>query len=227
MTAPRAIVTDIEGTTSSISFVKDVLFPFARARMAAFLAAHETAPDVAAALGDVPGLNRTHKCATLLEWMDADSKATPLKTLQGLIWRSGFESGELRGHLYADAAPCLHAWHAAGIKLYIYSSGSVAAQKLLFGYSDAGDLTPLFSGFFDTHVGTKREEASYAAIHAQLDLPAADIAFLSDIAEELDAAQAAGLRTCQLVRPEDNTAPSGRHPEAATFPDVSRLLGLG
>lgn len=222
----RVIVTDIEGTTSSISFVKDALFPFAKARLAAFLAAHETDPEVAAALAEVPGLNRTHKCATLLEWIDADSKATPLKTLQGLIWRGGFESGELRGHIYADVAPCLQRWHAAGIQLFVYSSGSVAAQKLLFGHSLAGDLTPLFSGFFDTRVGAKRDAASYDAIRARIDLPAEQVLFLSDIAEELDAARSAGLRTCQLVRPDDNTVASGRHPEAATFPDVARIFHL-
>jgi enolase-phosphatase E1 len=158
--------------------------------------------------------------------MAADAKVTALKTLQGLIWAAGFADGRLKGHLWPDVAACLRAWHAGGLKLAVYSSGSVAAQKLLFGHSVAGDLTPLFAGFFDTRIGAKREAAAYGAIAAQLGLAPGEILFLSDVAEELDAAQAAGFATCQLVRAQDGTLASGRHAEAADFPAVARLHGL-
>jgi enolase-phosphatase E1 len=219
----RAVLTDIEGTTSAIAFVKDTLFPFAEAALDGFLDQREGEGDVAAIMADVPGPDRR---ATLRRWMAEDAKVTPLKALQGLIWRSGFEDGRLRGHLWPDVPDCLRAWAAGGTALAVYSSGSVAAQKLLFRHSVAGDLEPLFSGFFDTRVGAKREAASYVAIAEALGQPAAEILFLSDVAEELDAAAASGLATCQLVRAADGTQPSGRHAEAADFPAVARLFGL-
>jgi len=222
-----AVVTDIEGTTSAIAYVKDTLFPFARAALDDFLDARAGEPEVSAALDEVrrraPG--RAPR-AVLREWMDADSKETPLKTLQGMIWRRGFETGALRGHLYPDVAPALRRWHAAGLRLCVYSSGSAEAQRLLFGHSVDGDLAPLFSGFFDTRTGAKREATAYDAIAAALGLAPERVLFLSDVAEELDAAAAAGMRGCQLLRPADGTRPSGRHPEAADFPAVSALFGL-
>ena len=225
--AIAAILTDIEGTTSAIAFVKETLFPFAAAELDAFLDARQDEPEVAAILAAVreaaPG---EEPRAALRRWMAEDAKVTPLKTLQGLIWQTGFADGRLKGHLWPDVAPCLRAWAKAGLRLAVYSSGSVGAQRLLFGHSEAGDLTPLFAGFFDTKVGGKRDAASYAAIAAGLGLPPGGILFLSDVAEELDAAAASGLRTCQLVRAADGTAPSGRHPEAPDFPTVARLFGL-
>jgi enolase-phosphatase E1 len=220
---PRLVLTDIEGTTSAIAFVKETLFPFAEAALDGFLDAHGEDAEVAAILAEVPGPDRR---ATLRRWMAEDAKVTPLKALQGLIWQAGFEDGRISGHLWPDVAPCLRAWHAAGTGLAVYSSGSVAAQRLLFGHSVAGDLTPLFRGFFDTRMGAKREAASYARIAAELGEAPDHILFLSDVAEELDAARAAGLLACQLVRAEDGTISSGRHPEAADFPAVSRLFGL-
>lgn len=224
---PACILTDIEGTTTAIAFVKDTLFPFAEAALDGFLDARGADPEVAAILAEVraaaPGADPR---ATLRDWMAADAKATPLKSLQGLIWRAGYEDGRLHGHLWPDVAPCLRAWSGAGLRLAVYSSGSVPAQRLLFGHSVAGDLTGLFAGFFDTRVGGKRDAASYAAIAAGLHLPAPEILFLSDIAEELDAAAAAGLRTTQLVRAEDGTQPCPRHAQAADFPAVARLHGL-
>jgi enolase-phosphatase E1 len=224
---PKAVLLDIEGTTTSIAFVKDRLFPFAIAALDGFLAAHAATPAVRDILDEVqraePG---QAPAATLRGWMAADAKVTPLKALQGLIWHQGYEDGRLRGHLWPDVAACLRAWAAGGVQLAIYSSGSVEAQRDLFGHSEAGDLTPLFAGFFDTKMGGKREQASYAAIATEMGLPPGNILFLSDVAEELDAAAAAGLQTCQLVRPEDGTSPSGRHPEAADFPGVSRRFGL-
>ncbi|MDN3567236.1 acireductone synthase [Paeniroseomonas aquatica] len=225
--APRAVLTDIEGTTTAIAFVKDRLFPFAAGALDGFLARHGTEPAVAAILAEVgaaaPG---QPPAATLRRWMAEDSKATPLKALQGLIWRQGYEDGRLKGQLWPDVPACLRAWAAGGLRLAVYSSGSVGAQKLLFGHSEAGDLTPLFEGFFDTAVGGKREAASYAAIAAALALPPADILFLSDVAEELDAAAAAGLGCCQLVRAADGTLACGRHPAEPDFPGVARRFGL-
>ncbi|MGK7864706.1 acireductone synthase [Falsiroseomonas sp. E2-1-a4] len=220
---PKLILTDIEGTTSAIAFVKDTLFPFAQAELDAFLAARGTEPEVAAILAEVPGPDQA---ATLRGWMAADAKVTALKSLQGHIWAAGFADGRLRGHLWPDVAPCLRAWHAAGVALAVYSSGSVGAQKLLFGHSAEGDLLPLFSGFFDTKVGGKRDAASYAAIAAQKGQDPAQILFLSDVAEELDAADASGMMTCQLIRPQDGTVASGRHRRAADFPGVARLFNL-
>ena len=218
---PAAILTDIEGTTTPIAFVRDVLFPFARARLPALLeragepAIAEALAQTAALSGGRPALD------ALLAWMDEDAKVTPLKTLQGLIWGEGYRTGALKGRLYPDAAEALRRWHAAGLRLYVYSSGSEAAQRLIFGYSDAGDLAVLFSGFFDTSAGAKRDAASYTAIARAIGLPAGEILFLSDSEAELDAALAAGLATCQLVRPEDATIASSRHPTAATFAGVT------
>lgn len=209
--ALRAILTDIEGTTSDIAFVKAVLFPYARAHLADFVSRRGEEPAVRDLLDEAAALAGTQDDAAtlqvLVDWIDADRKITPLKSLQGLIWAEGYASGDLRGHIYPDALAQLQAWHAAGLRLYVYSSGSVAAQKLLFGHSEAGDLRPLFSGYFDTHVGGKREPKSYRRILAAIGLSADEVVFLSDVAEELDAARAAGLHTRWLLR---DTPPPAR-----------------
>jgi enolase-phosphatase E1 len=224
---PACVLTDIEGTTSAIAFVKDTLFPFAEAELDAFLDARESDPAVADVMAEVRAIAHEQTPRSVLrQWMAEDAKVTPLKTLQGLIWQAGFEDGRLKGHLWPDVAACLRAWSGAGVRLAVYSSGSVAAQRLLFGNSEAGDLAPLFEGFFDTRVGGKRDAASYAAIAARLGLAPGAILFLSDVAEELDAATAAGLRTCQLVREADGTQPCDRHAQAADFRGVARINGL-
>jgi enolase-phosphatase E1 len=201
----KAIVTDIEGTTSSLSFVKDVLFPYARAHLAEFVRSHADEADVKALLDEAcaeagADLDTAQLIKQFIQWIDEDKKITPLKSLQGLIWEAGYRQGDFNGHVYSDAVQNLKKWHDEGIALYVYSSGSVYAQKLLFGYSDFGDMTPLFSGYFDTHIGGKREQASYEKIAAHLGLPADTILFLSDIKEELDAARAAGFKTIWLTR---------------------------
>jgi enolase-phosphatase E1 len=207
--AARAILTDIEGTTTPIAFVKETLFPFARARMHAFVRAHVGEPAIQAALGEVAQASGHSPdevdalCNILLQWIDEDRKATALKLLQGLIWDAGYQDGVLRAPIYDDAARQLRDWHARGVRLYVYSSGSVHAQKLLFRHSDKGNLLPLFSGYFDTTSGNKREVASYAHIADAIGLPPGDILFLSDVPEELDAAHGAGMRTTWLVRPND------------------------
>lgn len=208
----KAILTDIEGTTSSIAFVADVLFPYARAHLAAYIAAHpaETAPILAEVAASEPG----DPVATLLRWIDEDRKATPLKALQGMIWADGYASGAFRGHIYPDAVAGLQRWHAAGIALYVFSSGSVPAQKLLFGHSEAGDLTPLFSGYFDTTTGPKREAASYATIAEAIGIAPADVLFLSDTAEEIAAARGAGMAARLIDR-------AGSAGDIASFDDIT------
>jgi enolase-phosphatase E1 len=194
MAEVTAVLLDIEGTTSSISFVADELFPYARAHLREFVAAH---PEVAPILAEVPGDDRV---ATLLEWIDEDRKVTPLKTLQGMIWAEGYADGTLKGHVYPDTPEALRRWHAAGIAAHIYSSGSIAAQKLLFRHSIEGDLTPLISGYFDTTSGPKQEVDSYARIAAALALPQAAILFVSDVQREVEAARAAGMQALLIAR---------------------------
>lgn len=155
----------------------------------------------------------------LEKWIDEDRKVTPLKSLQGLIWRKGYEAGELKGHVYADAPEYLRAWHQRGLKLYVYSSGSVEAQKLIFGHTAHGDLTPLFSGYFDTRVGAKKESTSYKTILLDTGFAGPEMLFLSDVGDELDAARQAGMKTCQLVR-DDKARPAIAHPQARSFSEV-------
>ena len=232
----KLILTDIEGTTSSISFVKDVLFPYAAEHLPAYVRAHSD--ELRSLLADTAALSTTEGrpvasddtealIQVLLDWISADKKATPLKTLQGFIWQAGYESGAYRAHMYPDATAALRHWHACGLPLYVYSSGSVAAQKLFFAHSEDGNLLPLFSGHFDTQVGGKREAESYRRIAAELQrthgINAAEMLFLSDIKEELDAAREAGLQTAWLVRdeplPEQPT-----HPAVASFSDLAECF---
>lgn len=223
MTAIRAIVTDIEGTTSSISFVKDVLFPYARKRLPAFIETHADDPEVrhwlheAAKEAGLIEASRQEVIELLVRWIDEDRKSTALKALQGMIWKEGYESGEYRAHLYPDVASRLRAWREEGMRLYVYSSGSVPAQKLFFRYSEYGDLTPVFAGYFDTETGPKRETTSYQRIVAAIGERPENVLFLSDIVEELDAAKAAGLHTGWLVRPPLTAPAQPRHPAYTTF----------
>ncbi|MFT4255839.1 MAG: acireductone synthase [Pseudoxanthomonas sp.] len=207
-----AILTDIEGTTSSISFVKDVLFPYARRALPGFVAEHGDEPQVRQWLDAVAaengGICKDEVIVeTLQGWIDQDRKHTALKALQGMIWQAGYRDADFTAHIYPDAAPVLRGWHDAGLPLYVYSSGSVPAQKLFFGHSDAGDLTGLFNGWFDTEIGGKRESESYRRIAAAIGLPPAQILFLSDVVEELDAAREAGLRTVLVDRRADYPQP--------------------
>jgi len=220
----KAIVTDIEGTTTSLSFVKDVLFPYARQHIAEFVRQHATEPEVKIQLDEVSNivgqpLDLEQVIAQLVQWIDEDQKITPLKTLQGMIWQAGYKSSDFTGHVYEDAARKLRDWHEQGVKLYVFSSGSVKAQQLIFGYSDFGDLTPLFSGYFDTRIGSKREIDAYRHIVMQLGLPAEEILFLSDIEQELDAASEAGMQALQLVRDAD-TYRSNHHSSFSDFIDI-------
>ena len=224
------ILTDIEGTTSSIAFVKDVLFPYARRELPRFVREHGDEPDVRRWL-DVVATDSGGICGddviveTLQGWIDQDRKHTALKALQGMLWRDGYARGDFRGHIYPDAAAALRRWHADGRTLAVFSSGSVDAQRLLFGHSEAGDLSALFSAYFDTQVGHKREADSYRQIAAALGGKPQDILFLSDIVEELDAARDAGLQTLLLDRIEDYPQPrigeaTHGHPRVESFANI-------
>ena len=207
-----AILTDIEGTTSSIAFVKEVLFPYARRLLPQFIASHGRDPEVRRWLDQV-ALENGGLCSdamvaeVLLGWIDEDRKHTALKALQGMLWKSGYERGDYRAHIYPDAVERLQLWKSRGHSLSVYSSGSVPAQHLFFGHSEAGDLRPLFDHWFDTTIGGKREADSYRQICATLQRPAAEIVFLSDVVEELDAAREAGLQTVLLDRRSDYPDP--------------------
>lgn len=223
----RAIVTDIEGTTSSINFVKDVLFPYARKRLPAYVETHGDRPEVqhwlheAAKEAGIIEASRQEIIELLLRWIDEDRKSTALKALQGLIWKEGYEAGDYRAHVYPEVAARLREWRSQGLKLYVYSSGSVPAQQLFFHYSEAGDLGPLFAGYFDTETGPKRETRSYELIAEAIGEQPAHLLFLSDIVEELDAARAAGLQTGWLVRPPHPVPAQASHPVYTNFDAVA------
>ncbi len=220
----RAIVTDIEGTTTDIAFVHKILFPYARARLPEFVRTHTAdgfVREQLAAIDKEVGrpLTLDEAIAQLIRWIDEDKKITPLKALQGLIWEQGYKNGDFTGHVYPDVPDALRRWKGAGKKLYVYSSGSVQAQKLIFGHTPVGDLTPLFSGYFDTQVGGKREANSYRRIAKEIACATGEIIFLSDITEELDAAATAGMQTKHLVR--DGALNSAtRHPQVESFDEI-------
>lgn len=213
----KVILTDIEGTTSSISFVKDVLFPYAAEHIESYIEKNESNPEVQKILSELANfetglprhsVTRNDAVSLLKQWIKLDLKHKPLKDLQGLIWEAGYKQGDYQGHIYDDAYEMLKAWHDQGIKLYIYSSGSVYAQKLLFGHTKFGDLNSLFSGNYDTSVGHKREAKSYINIYEAIsqEIPGIEpqeILFLSDIPEELHAAQEACMQTFLIDREQN------------------------
>jgi enolase-phosphatase E1 len=226
----RAILTDIEGTTSSISFVKEVLFPYALRALPGFV--KQNVGDAAVrhwldkAAMDIGGVVSDDCIVEILQnWIREDRKHPALKALQGMLWKDGYERSDYRGHVYPDAVEALRGWHAQGIALHVYSSGSVDAQKLLFAHSEAGDLSGLFAGNFDTAAGGKREVGSYLRIAQHLDLAPGDILFLSDVVEELDAARLAGMQTVLLDRlgdyPQSREGAASRgHPRATSFAGI-------
>ena len=220
----RGILLDIEGTTSSISFVYDVMFPYVRQNVESFL---DSSWDDSAVEACLPLLAIDLEKESVEQWlgdltveeqksavaggviglMDADVKATGLKQLQGLIWKDGFTSSQMVAHLYDEVADCIKAWKQSGIDVRIYSSGSVQAQHLFFGHTVAGDLLDQFSGHYDTTTGPKRESSSYETIAAQFDCPANEILFVSDVVEELQAAKTAGLQAVLSIRPGNKPVP--------------------
>ena len=222
------ILTDIEGTTTSISFVHDVLFPYATAHLPGWVRSHRSEPRVKAALTEVAATvqaeqgiatDEADQIEWLLRWIKEDRKHSALKAIQGYLWKDGYESGAYRSHVYPDVPVALEKWKLQGLKMGVYSSGSVPAQRLLFGYSELGDLQPYFSDYFDTAVGHKRDVNSYRNIQKALGLPANAILFLSDVPEELDAAKEAGMQCLQLLRP--GIAASERHSGVRTFEEIT------
>jgi len=209
--------------------VHEVLFPYAREHLVRFIDQHRGLPEVEAELAEVARLARLESsakenvAATLQRWMDQDRKATPLKALQGLLWERAFARGDFVAHVYPDVPDALVAFRQQGLRLAVYSSGSVRAQQAFFRHSTAGDLTAYIDAWFDTVVGTKSEPGSYRAIASALDLPPAALAFLSDSQVELDAARAAGLATLGLVR---GPLAVGAHSAASSFEALPRTLGL-
>lgn len=218
-----AVLLDIEGTTTSIAFVYEVLFPFARREVAGFVdarwgdpALQEAVAAVAADAGralETPG----EVVAAVREQMDSDAKLTGLKALQGQIWVAGYESGELKGHVYEDVLPALERWKARDVPVYIYSSGSVAAQKLLFGSSEAGDLLPLLAGHFDTTTGPKKVASSYVAIAEAIGVAPERVLFLTDNLAEAEAAREAGVHAVISVRPGNPELPEHSFETVTSF----------
>lgn len=227
MTPPRVevVLLDIEGTTTSIDFVYQTLFPSARQHLGALLERRFDDAEVQAALASFPAdAAATPAAATThaLALMEGDVKDTGLKALQGLVWRDGYAAGELRGHVYDDVPGALRAFAAEGTKIYIYSSGSVEAQRLLFRHAEGGDLTPLLAGYFDTTTGPKRDAASYRAIAERIGVEAGAIVFVSDSFDEARAAHAAGVRAVLAARPGNPPLSA----EARSFPVVASLEAL-
>ncbi len=237
-----ALLLDIEGTTTPIDFVYNVLFPYARTHVKDYLAAHLSQPEVQADVAalfeenaedsrrglDPPLLERPAEHVSLdaveayVRWlMDQDRKTTPLKSIQGRIWDEGYRKGELRSQVFEDVPPAFKRWHEQAKKICIYSSGSVLAQKLLFANTEAGDLTPFINGYFDTNIGAKKEPESYHRIAGELELESSAVLFISDVPDELDAAGSAGFQTLLCIRPGNPAqSPASIHSIIKTFDEV-------
>jgi enolase-phosphatase E1 len=224
------VVLDIEGTLTATSQVHVVLYDYARPRLGPWIDAHGDDPVVADAvaetrkLGNLPSTASTDEVVAVLHgWMNADQKIAPLKTLQGLIWAKGYADGDLTTEFFPDVAPKLRLWHTAGLRLAVFSSGSVAGQVASFSRTTDGDLTSLFSKHFDTvNAGPKREAPSYQAIAAALDADPARIVFFSDVPAELDGARAAGWRTVGVARAGEpfGDADFGTHQKIGSFDEA-------
>jgi enolase-phosphatase E1 len=219
----RAVVVDIEGTTSSIAFVKEHLYPYARKHIPDYVREHaaaiqDTLDEVRRIEGNA-SLDSRQLVAVLLGWMDDDRKLSPLKAIQGLVWQKGFDNGALCAPVYEDSVRALRHWHAWELKLYVYSSGSVAAQRLLFSHTESGDLTTLFSGYFDTTTGSKLEAESFRTIARCIGLPAEAILFLSDHTGEIAAAHGAGMQAVWVDR-NTHSQSSGQPYGIRSFDDI-------
>ena len=226
MLVPSAVLTDIEGTTTPSFFIQGVLLPFAHAALPDW-ATRIDLPEVANVLAEVRRMVPDQpELTTLLHWSDRDLKLAPLQVLQGMIWEQGYADGALRGAVFPDIAPHLRAWSAKAVRIFTYTSGSIQAQRLIFGHSVDGDLSGLIAGFFDTRIGAKRDPDTYARLAIGMNVPTVSVAFLSDVEAELDAATTAGMRTCHIVRPGTDTTPSDRHPVASDFAAAGLVLGL-
>jgi enolase-phosphatase E1 len=224
---PKGILLDIEGTTTPITFVYDVLFPFAREHAPEHIDDEaqralkvEYDADIAKGLKPPPWASGSIHYVYWL--MDQDRKSTALKSLQGKIWQEGYRHGRLQGAVFPDVPPALERWHKSGIDVRIYSSGSILAQQLIFSTTPYGDLTRFLNGYFDTTTGPKAEPSSYTTIANAFGVPPSDILFISDVVRELDAASAAGLQILLSLRPGNPPQPSNAYPSVASFADVAK-----
>jgi len=240
------LLLDIEGTTCPISFVAEVLFPYASQHLAFFLQKHGEEPEIAAILeaawkeweqdrdpsqqGKLRELEEPKRGSLqaithyLQDLIDADRKSTALKDLQGHLWKQGFQFGAIQAEFYPEAIRCLQEWHQAGLQLAVYSSGSIQAQQLLYGHTEAGDLRGLFSGWFDTRTGNKKEASSYTAISSQLQCEPQSITFISDSRAECDAAKSAGLQVLFSLRPGNPDQEPGRHTVIISLDQVNTIF---
>ena len=217
MAGIRGILLDIEGTTTPIAFVHDVLFPYARQHVQNYMVqhAHELTDDIAQLrdehardVNPPPFTEDPESIATYVHWLiDRDRKSTGLKSLQGKIWREGYANGTLKAQVFDDVRPAFERWQKAGLQISIFSSGSVLAQQLLFAHTDHGDLTPCIRDYFDTNVGAKGDAESYRRIATTMDLAPHEILFISDVVTELQAATAAGMQTRLSIRPGNQPQP--------------------
>ncbi len=210
--AIKAVLCDIEGTTTSLSFVHDVLFPLSRKEMDRFVHENWNDPELGQLFAQTQKQSPDEVIQLLKSWINADKKEGILKQIQGKIWKRAFESGQIRAHVYPDVSKKWNEWKDHGIKVYIFSSGSIEAQQLLFRFSEMGDLTGFIDGYFDTATGPKKDPESYRMIARVVQLPPKEMLFLSDVPAELDAARDAGLQTVLIVR-------SG-HDVAKSFEDI-------
>ncbi|WP_280265502.1 acireductone synthase [Nocardia wallacei] len=221
-----AVVVDIEGTTSPTGSVREDLYGYTRQRLPQWLRDNRggAADPVLAGAREQsgrPDADAAEVAEILRGWLDSDVKAAPLKTAQGLICAEGFRTGALHGEFFPDAPPALRDWHAAGIALYVYSSGSVRNQQDWFAFARDGDLASLISGWFDlANAGAKREASSYEKIAGMIGVPAGQILFLSDHPDELDAAAAAGWRVLGVTRPGEPNSPRAPHHWVGSFAEV-------
>ena len=219
----KAVLLDIEGTIAPLTFVKEVMFPYSKRKLREFLEKNWNKPEIQEIVRDASRevgkeLSLEEAVETFSRWIDEDRKITPLKELQGYIWEEGFKSGELRAPLYEDAYKKIREWKERGIPLYIYSSGSVKAQELFFSHTEYGNLLGLFSGFFDTKIGNKKEKESYLRIAQKIGLKPEEILFISDNPEELKAAKEAGFKVLQSVR--DGVKPSEEFEKIYSFEEI-------
>jgi enolase-phosphatase E1 len=226
----RAILLDIEGTTTPIAFVHDVLFSYARDHVREFLAANPDVEDIellraerAVDVSDAPMLtDQTESIAAYVEWlMKLDRKSTGLKSLQGKIWRQGYREGSLKSQVFADVKPAFERWRERGLRIGIFSSGSVLAQQLLFAHTEVGDLTPFIDSYFDTNIGKKGDAESYRKIAEEMGLEPEEMLFVSDVVAELEAASEAGMKTLLSIRegnePQKNAE---RYSSIGTFDSI-------
>jgi enolase-phosphatase E1 len=237
----QAILLDIEGTTTSIDFVYQTLFPYARQHLAEFVERHYGTEAIrsiveqlrreceadASQYSDCPAWRAETREAEIESTvaychslMDQDRKSTPLKSLQGMIWENGYQRGELRGHVYPDVPTAFERWKRKGKTISIFSSGSVLAQKLIFAHTEFGDLTPFLTAYFDTTTGAKSDPESYRKIAATLGVPPNEVLFLSDSPAELNAARSMGMHTALSARPENPPTGPISHRVIRSFEEV-------